>query len=126
MDNSSLTGESEAQPRKPVPSENPFDSMNLCFYTTNAVEGWGRGVVIRRGDKTVLGSIATVTAQLQHVETTIAKEINAFVRLISILAVVTGIIFIIVPLSLGRDFLITIILAISLIVGNVPGETFFS
>lgn len=80
-------------------------------------------MVIRRADKTVIGNIATTTAQLQHVETTIAKEINAFVRLISMLAITTGVIFIVVPLALGRDFLITIILAISLIVGNVPGIT---
>jgi len=40
VDNSSLTGESEPQSRSPdFTSENPLETKNLAFFSTNAVEG---------------------------------------------------------------------------------------
>jgi len=40
VDNSSLTGESEPQPRGPeYTNENPLETRNLAFFSTNAVEG---------------------------------------------------------------------------------------
>lgn len=40
VDNSSLTGESEPQTRGPeFTHENPLETKNLAFFSTNAVEG---------------------------------------------------------------------------------------
>ena len=40
VDNSSLTGESEPQTRTAeFTHENPLETRNLCFFSTNAVEG---------------------------------------------------------------------------------------
>ena len=40
MDNSSLTGESEPQSRgADFTNENPLETKNLAFFSTNAVEG---------------------------------------------------------------------------------------
>lgn len=40
MDNSSLTGESEPQTRSPeFTHENPLETRNICFFSTNCVEG---------------------------------------------------------------------------------------
>lgn len=40
VDNSSLTGESEPQSRGvECSSENPFETKNLVYFSTNAVEG---------------------------------------------------------------------------------------
>lgn len=40
VDNSSLTGESEPQSRSAeMTSENPLETRNLAFFSTNAVEG---------------------------------------------------------------------------------------
>ena len=39
VDNSSLTGESEPQSRTLDSHENPLESKNLAFFSTNAVEG---------------------------------------------------------------------------------------
>merc|ERR1711881_318394 len=40
VDNSSLTGESEPQTRSPeFTNENPLETKNLAFFSTNAVEG---------------------------------------------------------------------------------------
>ena len=40
VDNSSLTGESEPQTRTAeFTHENPLETRNICFFSTNAVEG---------------------------------------------------------------------------------------
>ena len=40
VDNSSLTGESEPQSRSAdFTSDNPLETRNLAFFSTNAVEG---------------------------------------------------------------------------------------
>jgi sodium/potassium-transporting ATPase subunit alpha len=40
VDNSSLTGESEPQTRSPeCTHDNPLETKNLAFFSTNAVEG---------------------------------------------------------------------------------------
>ena len=40
VDNSSLTGESEPQSRSPeFTHENPLETKNIAFFSTNAVEG---------------------------------------------------------------------------------------
>lgn len=54
VDNSSLTGESEPQSRgADFTHENPLETKNLAFFSTNAVEGTAKGVVICCGDNTV-------------------------------------------------------------------------
>jgi len=41
VDNSSLTGESEPQSRSPdCTNDNPLETRNLAFFSTNAVEGF--------------------------------------------------------------------------------------
>ncbi len=40
VDNSSLTGESEPQARTPeFTNDNPMETRNIAFFSTNAVEG---------------------------------------------------------------------------------------
>ena len=59
VDNSSLTGESEPQNRTPeFTHENPLETKNLAFFSTNAVEGTAKGIVVNIGDNTVMGRIA--------------------------------------------------------------------
>lgn len=56
VDNSSLTGESEPQSRgSDFTNENPLETKNLGFFSTNAVEGTAKGIVICCGDNTVSG-----------------------------------------------------------------------
>lgn len=44
VDNSTLTGEAEPQKRSPYYSDrNPLETQNLAFFSTNVVEGMGRG-----------------------------------------------------------------------------------
>lgn len=121
VDNSSLTGESEPQSRSPdFTSENPLETKNLAFFSTNAVEGTCRGLVVNTGDRTVMGRIANLASGLGNSETPIAREISHFIHLITGVAVFLGVSFLIVALILGYDWLDAVIFLIGIIVANVP------
>merc|ERR1712088_1242797 len=104
VDNSSLTGESEPQARSAeFTHENPLETKNLAFFSTNAVEGTATGIVVNVGDNTVMGRIAGLASGLESGDTPIAKEIEHFIHLI-----------------LGYHWLDAVIFLIGIIVANVP------
>lgn len=117
VDNSSLTGESEPQLRsRECTHNNPLETKNLAFFSSSAVEGlhifiilyakdrrrvfirWfqlkgvARGVVIRTGDNTVMGRIASLTSGVDSGETPMSREIQEFIHLVSFIAISTGLI----------------------------------
>ncbi len=121
VDNSSLTGESEPQSRNPdFTNENPLETKNLAFFSTNAVEGTAKGIVVNIGDNTVMGRIAGLASGLGSGETPIAKEIAHFIHIITGVAVFLGITFFIVAFILGYHWLDAVIFLIGIIVANVP------
>merc|ERR1712123_17284 len=121
VDNSSLTGESEPQARTPeFTHENPLETKNLAFFSTNAVEGTARGMVVNIGDNTVMGRIAGLASGLDSGDTPIAKEIAHFIHIITGVAVFLGVTFFIVAFALGYHWLDAVIFLIGIIVANVP------
>uniref|UniRef100_A0A5F8HKP7 Sodium/potassium-transporting ATPase subunit alpha n=1 Tax=Monodelphis domestica TaxID=13616 RepID=A0A5F8HKP7_MONDO len=121
VDNSSLTGESEPQTRSPeFTHENPLETRNICFFSTNCVEGTARGIVICTGDHTVMGRIASLTSGLEAGQTPIAAEIEHFIHLITGVAIFLGITFFLLSLFLGYTWLQAVIFLIGIIVANVP------
>lgn len=121
VDNSSLTGESEPQSRSPeCTNENPLETKNIAFFSTNCVEGLGRGIVINTGDRTVMGRIANLASGLEMGETPIAREIEHFIHLITGVAVFLGVSFFIIAFILGYHWLDAVIFLIGIIVANVP------
>ena len=83
VDNSSLTGESDPQVRDAEPSETiMLESRNLAFFSTNCVEGSAQGIVIRRGDKSVMGRIAALASDTSSGDSPIAQEIDHFIKII--------------------------------------------
>uniref|UniRef100_A0A671PBH2 Sodium/potassium-transporting ATPase subunit alpha n=1 Tax=Sinocyclocheilus anshuiensis TaxID=1608454 RepID=A0A671PBH2_9TELE len=121
VDNSSLTGESEPQTRSPdFSSENPLETRNIAFFSTNCVDGTARGIVINTGDRTVMGRIATLASSLEGGQTPIAKEIEHFIHIITGVAVFLGLTFLILSLILGYTWLEGVIFLIGIIVANVP------
>ncbi|KAM6910207.1 sodium/potassium-transporting ATPase subunit alpha-3b [Xenentodon cancila] len=121
VDNSSLTGESEPQSRSPdCTHDNPLETRNVAFFSTNCVEGTARGIVIYTGDRTVMGRIATLASGLDTGKTPIAKEIEHFIHIITGVAVFLGITFFILALILGYTWLEAVIFLIGIIVANVP------
>merc|ERR1712079_405435 len=116
VDNSSLTGESEPQTRSPeFTNENPLETRNLAFFSTNAVEGTCVGTVVNIGDNTVMGRIAGLASGLEGGQTPIAKEIEHFIHIITAVAVFLGVSFFI-----GYNWLDAVIFLIGIIVANVP------
>ncbi|XP_061777127.1 sodium/potassium-transporting ATPase subunit alpha-2-like [Nerophis ophidion] len=121
VDNSSLTGESEPQTRSPeFTHDNPLETRNICFFSTNCVEGTAHGVVIATGDRTVMGRIATLASELEVRRTPINIEIEHFIHLITGVAVFLGVSFFILSLILGYSWLEAVIFLIGIIVANVP------
>ncbi|CAM5077819.1 unnamed protein product [Natator depressus] len=121
VDNSSLTGESEPQTRSPdFTNENPLETRNIAFFSTNCVEGTARGVVINIGDNTVMGRIATLASGLEGGKTPIATEIEHFIHIITGVAVFLGVTFFILSLILEYTWLEAVIFLIGIIVANVP------
>ncbi|XP_027200292.1 sodium/potassium-transporting ATPase subunit alpha-1-like [Dermatophagoides pteronyssinus] len=122
FDNSSITGESEPQYRttelKPE-IENPLEAENLAFFSSYCTEGRARGIAIRIGDQTVIGKIASLTQQ-QESQTSIAREINRFIKIITIFALFLGVTFLLLSLIMGYSFINAIIFFIGIIVANVP------
>jgi len=121
VDNSSLTGESEPQSRGPeFTHENPLETKNLAFFSTNAVEGTAKGIVVNIGDNTVMGRIAGLASGLETGDTPIAKEIAHFIHIITGVAVFLGVTFFIIAFILGYHWLDAVIFLIGIIVANVP------
>ncbi|XP_004639995.1 sodium/potassium-transporting ATPase subunit alpha-4 [Octodon degus] len=121
VDNSSLTGESEPQSRSPnFTHENPLETRNICFFSTNCVEGTARGVVIATGDSTVMGRIASLASGLKTGQTPIGAEIEHFIHLITGVAIFLGVTFFGLSLALGYGWLEAVIFLIGIIVANVP------
>ena len=122
VDNSSLTGESEPQDRKIecTNEKSPLETKNLAFFGTTGYSGEGKGVVIKTGDRTVIGCIAKLANSSEEVETTLGKEIGRFVKLISTIAISCGVIFFLAGIAIGYDMLTNLINSIGIVVANVP------
>ncbi|XP_041115242.1 sodium/potassium-transporting ATPase subunit alpha-1-like isoform X1 [Polyodon spathula] len=121
VDNSSLTGESEPQTRSPdFSNENPLETRNIAFFSTNCVEGTACGIAINTGDHTVIGRIATLTSGLEVGQTPISKEIEHFIHIITGVALFLSTTFFILSLILGYSWLEAVIFLIGIIVANVP------
>ncbi|KAL5105919.1 Sodium/potassium-transporting ATPase subunit alpha [Taenia crassiceps] len=100
----------EPQTRTPeYTNENPLETKNLAFFSTNAVEGTCRGVVVATGDRTVMDG--------RHSS---AREIAHFIHIITGVAVFLGVTFFIIAFILGYYWLDAVIFLIGIIVANVP------
>uniref|UniRef100_A0A0N5B8S3 Sodium/potassium-transporting ATPase subunit alpha n=1 Tax=Strongyloides papillosus TaxID=174720 RepID=A0A0N5B8S3_STREA len=121
VDNSSLTGESEPQSRSPIcTSENPLETKNIAFFSTNAVEGTAKGIVIYTGDRTVMGRIAHLASGIDTGKTPIAREIEHFIHIITSVAVFLGVTFFVIAILLGYHWLTAVVFLIGIIISNIP------
>ncbi len=121
IDNSSLTGESEPLSRtSEFTHENPLETKNLAFFSTNAVEGTCTGIVIRTGDRTVMGRIAGLASSLDAGDTPIAKEISHFIHIVTTAAIFLGFILFVTAFAIGYHWLEAAIFFIGIIVAYVP------
>ncbi len=124
VDNSTLTGESEALSRdtEPVPTggEDPTESANLVFAGTFVAAGSGRVAVVATGTDTLLGGIARMTGEVTRGRTPLRQELDHAVKVIAAFAVAAGVLFFGVALALGTPARDGFLFAIGVIVALVP------
>ena len=128
VDNSSLTGEAEPQERGPnllkdadgKDIDQALEANNLVFYTTLVNSGAGKGIVCGVGDGTAMGQIAGLATETSMDDTPIAKEIKAFIKIISAIAIFLGVTFFFIGLGLGTEHIKNVVFMIGIIVANVP------
>mmetsp|Transcript_38534 Transcript_38534/g.111323 ORF Transcript_38534/g.111323 Transcript_38534/m.111323 type:complete len:1072 (-) Transcript_38534:187-3402(-) len=92
VDNAALTGETIPEPRDPAAAEKdsaPTNARNLAFYGTTVVKGNCTAMVFFIGDSTFLGKIAS-SIKAARSKSTLEMQIEHFVHLIAIVAVIVG------------------------------------
>ena len=121
VNNASLTGEPidiEMDTEIP-PHEFIMESQNACFFGTSCTEGSGVGICIKTGDKTVIGQIANLASEAESEETPLSIEIERFIKIISAIAIILGVVFFCFGLA-TYDIIQNMVFAIGIIVANVP------
>nr|XP_003701662.1 PREDICTED: sodium/potassium-transporting ATPase subunit alpha-like [Megachile rotundata] len=122
VDNASITGES--LPLLRTANVHPVDSVleakNMVFFSTDIVEGTGKGVVVARGDHTVMGRVAKLTSKLAPRPTPLSREIHRFMKLISSWAIFLGILFFTLSIAMGYTLINSMVFLIGIIVANIP------
>ncbi len=67
-----------------------------------------------------MGSIAVLASGLEKTDTPLAKELNRFIHMITIFAISVGVLFFVISMALGTNWLDAVIFLIGIIVANVP------
>jgi sodium/potassium-transporting ATPase subunit alpha len=101
-------------------SENPLETRNLAFFSTNCIEGTAKGIAIKTGDRTIMGRTANLTSCLEVIKTPIVQEIEYFIHVITGVAVFLDVLFFIIAIALGYHWLDAVIILVGIMVANVP------
>ncbi|KAF8569075.1 hypothetical protein P879_03555 [Paragonimus westermani] len=121
VDNSSLTGESEPQSRSAVCTDvDSVKTKNLIYFSTNIVEGAGRGLVIRIGNETIMGRIARVTTTIGNQRTPLRQQLSHFTNIITIFGVIVRVSCTVVSLYFGYPWIKATLFLLRMIVTMVP------
>ncbi|RMX70062.1 hypothetical protein DD238_000869 [Peronospora effusa] len=126
VENSSLTGESELVTITSNAQEDSvahLECKNVVFNGSLCFDGSALGLVLTIGDKTVIGRIAELATSTTSHETSMQREVKAFVRFISVLALVMAAALFTVGTVRkgGKDVMSTFVNGfLVIIVANVP------
>ncbi|MFB3926798.1 MAG: HAD-IC family P-type ATPase [Syntrophales bacterium] len=126
VDNSVFSGESRPGYKRAIIMEDRKDLLwteipNLVFAGTSIVSGSGRAIVIATGMSTELGKIAYLTQTTRMDTSPLQQEINRLTRIIALIAVILGIIFLLVGSAVAKlSFAASAVFAIGIIIANVP------
>jgi sodium/potassium-transporting ATPase subunit alpha len=121
VDNSSLTGEAEPLSRSPeCTHNNPLETKNLAFFSTFAVEGSATGIVVKTGDNTAMGRIATLATGIEDEKTHLALEMQHFIHIVTVVAFSFGFTFFFISIGLGYRIVDSFAFLIGVVIANVP------
>eukprot|EP00775_Hariotina_reticulata_P010475 gene10475-10633_t len=119
---SSLTGESDLVPATVDKKHDiPAEARNLVFMSSLCMNGEGRGIVVRTGDQTMIGKIATLATDTATHRSTLQVEVHRLVWFVGILSFTVAIILFAVGLIRKMDPLSAFVNGfILVVVANVP------
>ena len=122
INTSSLNGESKPSKRELTSfgAKRNIDAKNMVYAGTSVVSGSATCIVVATGMATEFGKIATLTGNIQKGLTPLEKEIVSMTKILTILALIAGVVFFFLGYFSGKGFLVAAIFALSLIVANVP------
>ncbi|GJJ70043.1 hypothetical protein EMPS_02392 [Entomortierella parvispora] len=119
FDRSVLTGESEAiEAHTSMTDDNFLESKNIAFMGTHVVQGSCVGVVVLKGNETLMGRINKLTTGRKAKPTIIQQEITRFVKIIITMTVLLIALILIVWLAwlhrIHPDFMSTATMLVTL------------
>ncbi|MFP5389681.1 MAG: cation-translocating P-type ATPase, partial [Thermoleophilia bacterium] len=123
VDLSTLTGESVPVSRSPAAASvrTPLlQARELVFSGTSCTGGQARAIVYATGMGTELGRIAALSQRVETEESPLERQVRRVAWLIAAVALAMGIAFIPMATFAGLSVADALVLAIGLIVGNVP------
>lgn len=123
-DESSLTGESESSEKDATlttDSDAPLgDQSNMVFAGCLITAGNARAIVVGTGMNTQMGKIAGYLNDSQKLQTPLQKRLNKVSRLITVIALISAVVLMVVGIRQGEDFWMMMLAAVSLAVAAVP------
>ena len=123
-DESALTGESEPSEKDALyiaKADAPIGDMaNMVFSGCLITAGNATAIVTATGMNTQMGKIAGYLNNTQKIQTPLQKRLNKVSHLVSLIAVVSALVLLIVGLRQGEDFWSMMLAAVSLAVAAVP------
>ena len=101
VDQSALTGESvpESKQVQYAPGEGEFAEANLLYAGTSVGAGTGVAVALATGMDTEFGKIASLTQTQEQADSPLTQELNQLTRQLSILAIIIGLAFFLLAVS---------------------------
>ncbi len=121
VNNAPLTGESRSQSLRPGPAKGRLvDSPNIAFAGCSVLRGNGTAVVFATGHRTEFGKIAALSRDVRRPPSPLQNETNRMIRVLTVIAVVMGVLFFAYGVAIGRSLWVNIVFMLGIIVANVP------
>jgi magnesium-transporting ATPase (P-type) len=126
VDNSVLTGESDAQRRfatmsATIATNTPYDLHNVLYAGTTLVSGVAKGIVLATAKNTEFGRIVSLSSEAHEPLSPLEKDINYTAKIDLLAAFLVSIVFFSAALLVMRlNLLASILFAIGVMISLVP------
>jgi sodium/potassium-transporting ATPase subunit alpha len=81
-----------------------METKNIAFFSTNALEGHAKAIVIRTGSNTFMGQLASLASNLDSGPSPIQKEMARFVMIMTVRSLLFGGSFFAIAMAMGYDW----------------------